>query len=219
MRYTRAIVRLSHFDYRQIGSYVLVAIVFIVVSYVVREYQSDIGLLFGNQNALSIALFVLLTILFVVFVIPLDIVFLVPLGVSLWGPVPTALLMITGWTLGAGIAFLVARRCGSPIVARLVGSERVMILSERIPPGELFWSVVFLRLVVPVDILSYALGLFSQLSLGRYLLATVIGITPFGFFFSFAGALPFWYQIIALTGALALASFLLVRYGRKNLYP
>jgi len=36
-----------------------------------------------------------------------------------------------------------------------------------------------LRMVLPVDILSYALGLFSNISFIRYMLATIIGVTPF----------------------------------------
>jgi uncharacterized membrane protein YdjX (TVP38/TMEM64 family) len=216
LEYHRYMNRFSNVDWRQIGSYLLFAIAFIAVSFGIREYQSEIGILLNESDLWSIPLFIVLTVVFVVFVIPLDIVFLIPLGVSLWGPVPTGFLMISGWTIGAGLAFLLARRYGLPIVERLVGTKRIFKVGERIPPGELFWSIVFLRMVVPVDILSYALGLFSRISLQKYLLATALGITPFGFFFSFAGTLPVMYQVGAIIFALLLASVLLSRYGSQR---
>ena len=66
---------------------------------------------------------------------------------------------------------------------------------------ELFLTVVFFRMVIPVDGLSYFLGLFSKMSFKSYTLATVIGITPFALVFAYAGGLNIYYQI----GALAIA--------------
>lgn len=187
---------------------------FLLASYSVHQHESDIALVLGNGDIGSAAIFIFLTALFVIFIIPLDIVLLIPLGVILWGPVSTALMSITGWTLGALVAFGIARTYGLPLVKKLVGEHRAMMFGEHIPAHDLFWSVVFLRLLVPVDLLSYALGLFSPLSWRKYLLATALGVTPLGFFFAFAGTLPFWYQLSALFCVLLLVSFLLARSVR-----
>ncbi len=194
---------------------VVLIVAFILVSYGVHRYESDIALVLGNGGMSSAAIFIFLTALFVVFIIPLDIVLLIPLGTILWGPVPTALMSITGWTLGALVAFGIARTYGLPLVRTLVGEHRIRMFGEHIPTHDLFWSVVFLRLLVPVDLLSYALGLFSSLSWRKYLVATALGVAPFGFFFAFAGTLPFWYQLFVLCCALLLVSFLFIRFIRS----
>jgi uncharacterized membrane protein YdjX (TVP38/TMEM64 family) len=123
---------------------------------------------------------------------------------------------ITGWTLGAGCAFGIARRFGRPVVERLIGLEHVRTMEQRVPTRNLFWGVVALRMTVSVDLLSYALGLASSMSWGSYLLATAIGVAPFGFFFAYTGALPFVYRIASIIAAVALATFALLRFGIKR---
>jgi len=54
------------------------------------------------------------------------------------------------------------------------------------------------------------------MSWGSYVLATAIGVSPLGFYFAYAGALPFWYQILAVGIALALAAFGFIRYGGQR---
>jgi len=50
-----------------------------------------------------------------------------------------------------------------------------------------FWWIVLLRAIIPVDALSYAIGLFSRVSLWKYSLATFIGMVPMAFIISYAG--------------------------------
>ena len=50
-----------------------------------------------------------------------------------------------------------------------------------------FWGLVLLRMVMPVDLLSYAVGILSRISLKKYMLATVLGIAPFAFVFAYIG--------------------------------
>ena len=52
-------------------------------------------------------------------------------------------------------------------------------------------------MIVPVDILSYALGLFTDMKTRDFTIATIIGITPFSFVFAYLGSVPFQYQLIA----------------------
>ena len=204
------------------GALGILATTFVAVSYIARANEAALVSIVHGGNVSSVIGFILLTALFVVFVIPLDIVFLIPLGALVWGPVPTAIMSITGWVLGSIVVLGIARSFGAPVVEKLVGLERIRSIETRIPKQNLFWTVVFLRLVIPVDILSYALGLFSTMTWRPYVLATLIGVTPFGFYFSYAGTLPFWYQVAAMGGALVLATIVLFKYGTKKIlksYP
>ena len=198
---------------RAVGTLALAVAAFLVVSVVAERNRAVLAALVAHGGAAGIIAFVLLTALFVVFVIPLDLVLLVPLGTAAWGPVMTAFMSIFGWTLGAAIAFSLARRFGAPLVGRIAGLARVHALEARIPRRHRFWGVVVLRLLVSVDVLSYALGLASDMPFAAYLSATALGVVPFGFYFAYAGALPFAYRALAVVAALALATAVVVRYG------
>ena len=206
----------SNSVYKQIGSLIVFAIVFLVVSYLAQRYHSELALLIQSGNVLSIIGFILLTAIFVVFVIPLDIVFLIPIGTSVFGPIPTALMSIMGWTLGSTIAFGIARYFGRPVVERIIGINWMQTIENRIPKRNLFWNVVLLRMLVPVDILSYALGLIGTMSWESYILATVIGVTPFGFYFAYTGAVPFIYRVVSITVAILFATVIFYTYRSKQ---
>lgn len=171
---------------------------FVAASFLANKYEYVISELVHSAGIYAPIGFVVLTALFVIFVIPLDVVFLIPIGVSVWGPVPTALMSITGWVVGAAVAFYIARNFGSGVVKKIIGLRHVEALERRIPKRNLFWIVVLWRMAVSVDVLSYALGLISKMSFGSYVLATAIGVAPFGFFFAYAGVLPAWYQALVL---------------------
>ena len=198
---------------KQGGSLVALAFVFVAISYLAHQYKYELMNIIRNGGIVGLVGFVILTAIFVIFIIPLDIAFLIPIGVVVWGPILTALMSIIGWTLGAGIAFMLARQFGISLIEKLIGLERIYSVEQRIPKRNLFGLVILLRMLVSVDILSYALGLFSTMPAGQYLLATTLGVTPFGFYFAYAGALPFWYQILAIGAAIILAAVVLVKYG------
>ena len=73
-------------------------------------------------------------------------------------------------------------------------------------------------MVLPVDILSYALGLFTTIKTWKYILATFIGVIPFAFIFSYAGMVNIYYQIGAFVLAalvLLLGVFIAIRKAKK----
>ena len=83
---------------------------------------------------------------------------------------------------------------------------------------------MLLRILIPVDILSYALGLISAMPLSHYILATAIGITPFSFIWSYAGEAAFSQEYTNLAAIAGVALLILVaavyffkrgKYGRK----
>jgi len=107
--------RISPSLVKQILSFLLLGVVFIGVSILTEHNSAILAEIIGYGGLWTIPFFIFLTALFVIFVIPLDIVLLIPLGLVVWGPIPTAILIITGWTLGSAVAFLIARKLGAPV--------------------------------------------------------------------------------------------------------
>jgi uncharacterized membrane protein YdjX (TVP38/TMEM64 family) len=120
---------------------------------------------------------------------------LIPIAARAWGHVPAALVTTAGWTAGSLVAFYIARRWGAPIVKKLTSMERVKRLRPYVPKHP-FWSVVLLRLVVPMDVISYVLGLFTDMSWRDYGIATALGLTPSAFILTYIGRTPRAYDII-----------------------
>lgn len=177
-----------------IGLAIIVSL-FISVSFLSQLYGNEILKFAGAEYNFSKALYVLVTI-FAIVVAPLSTVPLIPLASHLWGWPVAGMLSIVGWVIGAQVAFLLARRLGKPFIERIFSFKKIHAFENYFTNKNLFWTVVFLRMLLPVDILSYALGLFSKIKSVPFFFATLIGITPFAFIFAYAGTLPVWLQII-----------------------
>lgn len=178
----------------------IIIIFFIFSSYIIQNNFINARDLLENNIAGMLTYIFILVIATVI--APISALPILPLASNIWGWFLAASLSIVGWTLGAIIAFALARKYGVPLVKRFISLERIAKLENRIPKENIFWSIVFLRMSIPVDILSYILGLFSHIRFRTYFLATLIGVSPFAFIFAFLGGLPFYYQIIALFLAL-----------------
>ncbi len=183
--------------------------IFIIISQISGKYAEELKYLVGMGGIFGAPLYVLLVVLAIV-IPPIGVGFLLPVAANVWDPFHAALLSILGWTLGAQIAFWLARRFGKSLVKKVVSLEKIEAMEKYAHSKHIFWSVVLWRMALPVDFLSYALGLFSDMKYGKYFLATVLGVTPFGIFFSYAAVLSFGYQLAAtLAGTTA---FLLGTY-------
>lgn len=154
---------------------------------------------------------------------PLTTLPLVPLMAPVLGPFLTALLSIIGWTLGAIVAFLIARHAGRPILSKFISLATLGKYEEYIPPHARFVTIFVLRMLVPVDVLSYALGLFSNVPLMEYTLATLFGVSWFAFAFSYLGDAAFEhnYLLFAILGGaslmvLGLSSWYVIQQVRKG---
>src|SRR5438105_8595488 len=120
---------------------------------------------------------------------------LIPIAARVWGRVPAALVTTAGWTAGSLVAFYIARRWGSPIVKRLTSMDRVKRLRTYVPKRP-FWTVVILRMIVPMDVISYVLGPFTEMTWWSYGLAVSVGLTPSAFILTYIGRTPRAYDII-----------------------
>lgn len=173
-----------------------IIIFFIFFSYLVQTNMDFFQKLIGN-NLLGKLIYLFLTIIAIV-IAPISVLPLMPVASNLWGITLAVGLSVIGWTTGSIIAFILARKYGVDLIKRFVSLKEIFRFENKIPENHLFLSIIFLRMVLPPDILSYALGLFSKMKLRDYIIATIIGLIPFAFVWAYLGVIPFQYQIIAL---------------------
>ena len=107
-------------------------------------------------------------------------------GGALFGPVLGTFYNLTGATIGATLAFLIARYLASAWVANKAGGRLKQLIKGVEAEGWRF--VAFTRLVplFPFNLLNYALGL-TRIKLSHYLLATYICMLPATIAFSYLG--------------------------------
>jgi uncharacterized membrane protein YdjX (TVP38/TMEM64 family) len=119
---------------------------------------------------------------------------LVPLAVLVWGPWWTASLLLLGWLIGAVGSFVIARQAGPWMLRRFPAAMRHADIDRLIHPGHRLWSLVALRMTFPVDVLSYALGLFSRsTTASEVALSTLLGAAPFALLFA-------WFPTLSAVG-------------------
>jgi uncharacterized membrane protein YdjX (TVP38/TMEM64 family) len=107
-------------------------------------------------------------------------------GGALFGPVLGTFYNLTGATIGATLAFLIARYLASDWVADKSGGRLKQLINGVESEGWRF--VAFTRLVplFPFNLLNYALGL-TRIKLSHYLLATYICMLPGAMAYSYLG--------------------------------
>lgn len=107
-------------------------------------------------------------------------------GGMMFGPILGSVYNLTGATLGATLAFLVARYVASDWVQKKTGPRLGRIIQGVDDEGWRF--VAFTRLVplFPFNLLNYGLGL-TRISLAQYTLTTVICMMPGTLAFTYLG--------------------------------
>lgn len=165
-----------------IGGFIMVSILLVLWDAPVATLTE----LLGRMGTLSYLAFVVLVVVAVVFA-PVTVMPIIPVASMTFGPLTTALLSIVGWTLGAVIAFLIARHLGRPVVARFVSLDGIDMFVESLSPRMRFLIMVLARMTMPVEVVSYALGLSNRIGLIEYTAATVLGVSWFSFAFAYLG--------------------------------
>ena len=120
---------------------------------------------------------------------------LIPLALAIWGEGATIVMTATGWTLGSLLAFLLSRRFGEKLVCRIVNVCDLEDYKDRINSKGLFWKLLLARIFLPVDLLSYAIGLFTKMHWLNFLVATFLGSTLFTILAIYASELSIVTQI------------------------
>ncbi len=138
----------------------------------------------SDNSVVSVLAFVFLMAISTIFA-PITVIPMVPFVALLLGPFNTAIYSVIGWTIGSVVAFWISRNVGRPILVKLVPEDQIVKYHNYIPRDISFWWIVFLRMVIPVDILGYLIGLLTEVKIGKYFLATLIGVMPFSFIFAY----------------------------------
>ncbi len=107
-------------------------------------------------------------------------------GGALFGPVLGTLYNLTGATLGATLAFLIARYLASDWIAAKAGGRVKQLIDGVEAEGWRF--VAFVRLVplLPFNLLNYALGL-TRLRLSHYIIASYVFMLPGAVAYTYLG--------------------------------
>lgn len=200
--------------HKEVVGGILVAALFLLAVAVSRTFSDDIAgyLDFGFVGmAIYVAAGIVATV-----AAPLTTVPLIPIASALWGPFTTGVLSIFSWTLGSIIAFIFARRLGQPFVSKFIDLAKIAKYEKVLGRENIFFDIVFLRMAVPVDILSYAIGLFTSVKFGTYVAATIIGIAPFAFILAYAAEASLKFQAVvgALVVIMLYAGYRRIRQGR-----
>jgi uncharacterized membrane protein YdjX (TVP38/TMEM64 family) len=137
-----------------------------------------------EAGAIAPLLFMLVYALAAVLFLPGSVITLA--GGALFGPVLGTFYNLTGATLGATFAFLIARYLASDWVAKKTGGRVKQLING--VEGEGWRFVAFVRLVplFPFNLLNYALGL-TRLGLLPYIIATYIFMLPGAIAYTYLG--------------------------------
>lgn len=187
---------------------------FVAGSYYTQQYLPQITAWIGTRPVFGLGIYLLLTFLAIVFA-PFSALPFLPVVANVWGALTAAAITVVGWLAGAVLAFWLAQRYGQPVIVRLVSLEKVRQLEEIMPQKNIFWTIVLLRLSVPVDFLSYALGLFTRIRVRTFFLASFLGMLPGALLLAYLGTIPISFQIIFLV-VILLIFFAFVRYMKPK---
>lgn len=137
-----------------------------------------------NSGPAGPLLFMLIYAVGTVFFLPGSVLTLT--GGALFGPVWGTLYNLTGATIGATLAFLIARYLAAHWVEKKTGG-RLRQLKEGVE-GEGWRFVAFVRLVplFPFNLLNYALGL-TRIRLSHYIIASYLCMLPGAIAYTYLG--------------------------------
>lgn len=200
----------------------------IVLAYFNRDHLQIESLQHWVENAGSLGwiAFVLIYIAATILFLPASLLTL--LGGFLFGPVAGTLLNLTGATIGASIAFLIARHSDGGWIRSKAG-DKVGNLMDKVDQ-EGWRAIAFVRLIplFPFNLLNYVLGL-TKIPFGQYALTSVLCMAPataaytffghtFGLAFSSEDApfLPYLFAGLILIAVMLVITRLMMKKGSQN---
>ncbi len=205
-----------------IGIVFLIAVIVVSLALFFRV-EPDVFSTYLEGNPITVSLVFTLLVFTTTVIAPMAALPLAPLVSTVIGPFAVGVLSVLGWTLGAVVAFLLARHLGKPLLIRFVDMEKLEKYEAYVPQQQVFLWLVLLRVLIPVDVLSYAIGLSTTIRLSTYTLATAIGVAPFSFVWAYGGNAfferNFTQVVLLLVAGLALFAFSFYMYyyaKRKN---
>lgn len=196
-----------------------VSLIFIVSAYLSQRYQGELALYLQSGNSFWTLMVYVLVVILATVIAPVTSLPLIAVMANIWGSFTAAVITIIGWVIGSFIAFFIARKYSQPLVDKMVPKGSLDRIRNMMPEsGEnQFWTIVLLRMIIPTDILSYALSLFTRVEFKIYALATLVGVIPGGFIFSYTGTLPVKYQtVVFLLGGAIIFTMYWLRHKKTK---
>lgn len=180
-----------------------VVVLFVVAVVLVGAYTAPIQSVMGAHAPLGLVVFVATSVVAVLLPMLTNLP-LLPLAVLAWGPWSTAGLLLAGWVVGAALSFWLGRHARDTILRHFPSVRRHADIDRLIHPRYRMTSLVLLRMTFPVDVLSYALGLFSRnTTLTENVVSTALGAAPFALLFAWVPALPPGGQVVVFVASTA----------------
>ena len=187
---------------------------FILVSYIA---QKNVGILehYIKNSATSVLIYIIILVISAI-IAPIDIMFLIPAATAAWGWLNTALYSLIGWTLGSIAVFIISRRYGVPLIKKFLSMDQIYKYKKILPEKNAFFGIIFLRIAIPVDAISYGIGLFTEINLTTFFFATLIGFMPLAFLLAYLGTLPPIIQLISFVVFLVIIMISYLSFKNKN---
>lgn len=107
-------------------------------------------------------------------------------GGALFGPLAGTFYNLTGATVGATLAFLVARYLAAGYIAQRVGGRAKQLIEGVEAEGWRFIAFVRLVPLFPFNLLNYALGL-TRIKLSHYIVTSYIAMLPGALAYTYLG--------------------------------
>lgn len=194
---------------------IVILILYLLVSYFVDKNLGILKELFIESPVLGVFGYIFLSTISVI-IFPFITVPLVPLATGLFGWPVAALLSTFSWTIGSITAFFIGRKYGKSFVNKFVSVEKLEQAEKLVPENYIFFSLIILRISLPADVLSYALGVLTKVNYKTFTSTTVLGLIPPAFFLSYVGSLPLVYEIIAIVLGSVIVGIIFLLMWRKN---
>jgi len=163
---------------------VLGVLLFVVLSQWSQQHTELLKELTNQAGVIGVVSYVAIMASSIIFA-PLSTGFLLPIAANSYGPMLAAIYSILGWTIGSVVAFWFARHFGHRKIKETNFILRLKSYESAISKYHFYGLIVLLRMALPVDVVSYALGFMSKIGYKAFFVTTVLGITPLAFVFTF----------------------------------
>ncbi len=170
---------------------VLVLYIAFTVFFIVNDQIFDYAKGFlADHSFWSVIVYILFLVVAIIFP-PLSAMPLILLAGPIFGPFHALVYNLIGWNLGAIITFALSRVFGKELIAKFISLDEIAKIEKRMGSTAEFWYIVLLRMMVPVDLLSYFLGIFTTVPFKRYALASFLGMIPFAVLYAYGSSALF----------------------------
>jgi uncharacterized membrane protein YdjX (TVP38/TMEM64 family) len=179
---------------KEIIGMILVAALFLGASYGSERFAVILENLVSTGSIFSMMFYVL--ILIGIVLTPLATTLpLIPIATTVWGGMIAGSLTLLAWAISSNLCVRIGRKFGRRLVLKILPFSVIKQFADMVPERNLVGGVTLLSMLgAPIDIVGYAIGLFTNLSPLAHTIALTLGAAPFIFFLTYTVTLPIVYQ-------------------------